>query len=136
MRSRFANLLCISLTAILVGGVALPAIGQTATQNETRPIDPLRYEEDIAAFEAEDAASRPPHSAIVITGSSSNDLLSYIDVATPFLDANCDAMTDIFVEDGLHLNGKGTRIWAGTIRDALMAGEAHHRKPFVTGSNR
>ena len=67
---------------------------------------------------------------------ASNDLLSYIDVATPFLDANGDVMTDIFVEDDLHLNEKGTRIWAATIRDALMAGEAHHRKPYVTGSNR
>ena len=71
MRSRFANLLYISLTVLLVGGLALPAIGQTATQNETRPIDPLRYEEAIAAFEAEDAVSRPRHDAIVITGSSS-----------------------------------------------------------------
>jgi lysophospholipase L1-like esterase len=252
MRSRFANLPCISLTVLLVGGLALPAIGQTATQNETRPIDPLRYEEAIAAFEAEDAVSRPRQDAIVITGSSSirrwhpsiredlapltviprgfggstmqdvlhyidrlaityrpraiviyegdndtgsffvppetiveqfkqivgkvhaalpttriyvlsvkpsvsrravwakaletnemlktvvasNDLLSYIDVATPFLDANGDVMTDIFVEDDLHLNEKGTRIWAATIRDALMAGEAHHRRPYVTGSNR
>ena len=35
-------------------------------------------------------------------------------------------MTDIFVEDDLHLNDKGTRIWAETIRSALMKGEAHH----------
>jgi lysophospholipase L1-like esterase len=53
-------------------------------------------------------------------------LLTYIDVATPFLQSNGEVMTDIFVEDDLHLNDKGTRVWAATIRSALMKGEAHH----------
>ena len=35
-------------------------------------------------------------------------------------------MDDVFIEDGLHLNEKGTRIWAAAIRAALMAGEAQH----------
>ncbi|MCY4637504.1 MAG: GDSL-type esterase/lipase family protein [Acidobacteria bacterium] len=55
-----------------------------------------------------------------------NDLVSYIDVATPFLRADGTVMDDIFIEDGLHLNEKGTRIWAATIKAALMAGEARH----------
>ena len=55
-----------------------------------------------------------------------NDLVSYIDVATPFLRADGKVMDDIFIEDGLHLNEKGTRIWASTIKAALMAGEARH----------
>ena len=38
-----------------------------------------------------------------------NDLVSYIDVATPFLRADGKVMDDIFIEDGLHLNEKGTR---------------------------
>lgn len=55
-----------------------------------------------------------------------NDLLTYVDVATPLLQSNGEVMTDIFIEDGLHLNEKGTKIWAQTIRSALMKGEAHH----------
>ena len=55
-----------------------------------------------------------------------NDLLRYIDVATPFLDASGEVMTDIFIEDGLHLNEKGTRIWAATIKAALMKEEGRH----------
>ena len=55
-----------------------------------------------------------------------NDQVSYIDVATPFLRADGKVMDDIFIADGLHLNEKGTRIWASTIKAALMAGEARH----------
>ena len=55
-----------------------------------------------------------------------DDLLSYIDVATPLLQPDGEVMTDIFVEDGLHLNEKGTDIWAETILQALLPGEAHH----------
>ncbi len=55
-----------------------------------------------------------------------NELVSYIDVATPFLRADGKVMDDIFIEDGLHLNEKGTRIWASTIKAALMAGEGRH----------
>ena len=57
---------------------------------------------------------------------SQNELLTYIDVATPFLRADGKVMDDVFVDDGLHLNGKGTRIWASTIKAALMAVEARH----------
>ena len=57
---------------------------------------------------------------------ASSDLLTYIDVATPFLRADGTVMDDIFVDDGLHLNEKGTRIWASTIKAVLMAGEAQH----------
>ena len=55
-----------------------------------------------------------------------NDLLTYIDVVTPFLGPDGKVMDDIFIEDGLHLNEKGTRIWAATIKAALMAGEAQY----------
>ena len=48
-----------------------------------------------------------------------NPLLRYIDVATPFLDASGKVMTDIFIDDGLHLNEKGTAVWAATILAAL-----------------
>ena len=55
-----------------------------------------------------------------------NDLLTYIDVATPLLRANGEVMDDIFIDDGLHLNEKGTRIWASTVKAVLMAGEAQY----------
>ena len=55
-----------------------------------------------------------------------HDLVSYIDVANPFLQSNGKVMDDIFIDDGLHLNEKGTQIWASTIKAALMEGEAQH----------
>lgn len=55
-----------------------------------------------------------------------NGLVSYVDVATPFLRTDGKVFDDVFIEDGLHLNEKGTRIWAATIKAALMAGEARH----------
>ncbi len=47
-------------------------------------------------------------------------LVYYIDVATPFLRADGSVMTDIFVEDGLHLNDKGNAIWGTAIKAGLM----------------
>ncbi|MDP2285322.1 MAG: GDSL-type esterase/lipase family protein [Pseudohongiella sp.] len=55
-----------------------------------------------------------------------NPLVTYIDVATPFLQADGTVMTDIFVADNLHLNEKGYDIWAATIRAALMQHEAKY----------
>ncbi len=55
-------------------------------------------------------------------------LVYYVDVATPFLQANGNVMTDIFVEDNLHLNDMGNLIWGSTIRAALMPQEARHEK--------
>jgi len=53
-----------------------------------------------------------------------NPLLTYIDVATPMLQPNGEVMTDIFVDDDLHLNPKGYEIWSQAIRDVLMEQEA------------
>ena len=57
---------------------------------------------------------------------AADDRVHYIDVATPFLQADGTVMDDIFIDDGLHLNEKGTRIWAATIKAALMAVEGQH----------
>ena len=56
----------------------------------------------------------------------SNPLVTYVDVATPFLQADGTVMTDIFVDDNLHLNEKGYDIWAATIREVLIANEAQY----------
>ena len=57
---------------------------------------------------------------------ASDSRIHFVDVATPFLQTDGKVMTDIFVDDNLHLNEKGYDIWAATIRQALMAHEAQH----------
>ena len=51
-------------------------------------------------------------------------LVYYMDVATPLLKADGTVMTDIFVDDNLHLNDKGNAIWGRTIKAGLMTVEA------------
>jgi hypothetical protein len=41
-------------------------------------------------------------------------------VATPLLNADGSVMTDIFVDDGLHLNDLGNAIWGAVIKAGLM----------------
>ena len=55
-----------------------------------------------------------------------NPQVHYVDSATPFLKADGSVMTDIFVEDGLHLNPMGNLIWGSVIRAALMPQEARY----------
>jgi lysophospholipase L1-like esterase len=56
---------------------------------------------------------------------AANDpLVYYVDVATPFLMNDGTVMTDIFVQDNLHLNDLGNAIWGATIKAALMPMEA------------
>ncbi len=62
-------------------------------------------------------------------------LVYYVDVATPFLNSDGSAMTDIFVEDNLHLNDLGNSIWGATIKAALMPMEVSLRhSPAVWNS--
>ena len=56
-------------------------------------------------------------------------LITYIDVATPMLDSNGVVRDDIFVADNLHLNETGTRIWAATVRAALLDHEGRYERP-------
>jgi lysophospholipase L1-like esterase len=53
-------------------------------------------------------------------------LVYYIDVATPFLDNNTNVMTDIFIDDNLHLNELGNAIWGSLIKAGLMPMEARY----------
>lgn len=52
--------------------------------------------------------------------------LYFIDVATPLLNSDGSVMDDVFVDDGLHLNVKGNRIWAAAIKSVLMRYEAEY----------
>jgi lysophospholipase L1-like esterase len=57
---------------------------------------------------------------------AADPLLHYIDVATPFMNADGTVMTDIFRADDLHLNDKGYDIWAAAIKEVLMKHEAQY----------
>ncbi|MAJ56408.1 MAG: hypothetical protein CBC67_09910 [Gammaproteobacteria bacterium TMED107] len=56
----------------------------------------------------------------------SDPLVFFIDSASPFLREDGKVMTNIFVEDGLHLNVTGNLIWGSIIRAALMPQEARY----------
>ena len=56
----------------------------------------------------------------------SDPLVFFIDSASPFLREDGKVMTDIFVDDGLHLNATGNLIWGSIIRAALMPREARY----------
>jgi lysophospholipase L1-like esterase len=55
-----------------------------------------------------------------------DELVTYIDVATPMLQPDGKVMTDIFVEDDLHLNPKGYEIWAEAVRAVLVPAEGKY----------
>ncbi len=52
-----------------------------------------------------------------------DERLFYIDVATPMLDRNGLPLLDIFVEDMIHMNDKGYRIWKDAINKSLAQRE-------------
>ena len=64
---------------------------------------------------------------------TSDERLHFIDVAAPFLKANGTVMDDVFVDDGLHLNDKGNRIWATAIKSVLMEIEAEFELARASG---
>ena len=51
-------------------------------------------------------------------------LVYYVDVATPLLNDDGSVKSDIFIDDGLHLNAAGNVIWGATIKAALMPVES------------
>lgn len=67
-------------------------------------------------------------SASLKTIADHDPLVYFVDVAKPFLQGDGSVMTDIFVEDNLHLNEMGNLIWGAAIRAALMPQEARHEK--------
>jgi len=59
---------------------------------------------------------------------ASDPLVTYVDSATPFLEADGTVMDDIFIEDDLHFNAKGNLVWGAIIRAALMPREIRHEQ--------
>lgn len=52
-----------------------------------------------------------------------NPRLTYIDIATPMLNAAGEPRKDIFVKDMLHMNAAGYAIWREVARPVLLAAE-------------
>ena len=50
--------------------------------------------------------------------------LTFIDVATPMLNEAGTPKPDLFIADGLHMNGAGYDIWREVVRPVLLAAEA------------
>ncbi len=129
MRSRFPLALA---AVLLVFGLAHHVEAQAAGQTTPPQIDPLRFAAEIEAFEATDKLSPPPKGAIVLTGSSTvrrwhptleKDLAPLTVIPRGF---GGSVMTDIFVEDDLHLNPKGYEIWSAAVRQVLLPAERKH----------
>lgn len=59
---------------------------------------------------------------------AANPKVYTIDVVSPFMDAQGEVMTDIFIADNLHLNDKGNEIWGRAIKAGLMPVEARYEK--------
>jgi len=47
--------------------------------------------------------------------------LAYVDTATPMLGADGKPRPELFLDDGLHMNAKGYRIWSDLLRDRFAA---------------
>ena len=45
-----------------------------------------------------------------------NKMLTYVDIATPMLNENKTVNKHLFVEDGLHLNDAGYKLWSAVLR--------------------
>ena len=50
----------------------------------------------------------------------SNDLLSYIDIVSPMLDAEGIPRPELFKWDGIHMNDRGYEIWTSIIKSILL----------------
>lgn len=48
------------------------------------------------------------------------DDMCYLDVATPMFNEDGEIRPDVFIQDNLHLNADGYRIWTETIKPVLM----------------
>ena len=60
--------------------------------------------------------------------------LTYVDIATPMLDAKGLVRTDIFTNDNLHLNKEGYVIWRDVLKPILMEREATFELKAVSQS--
>lgn len=57
--------------------------------------------------------------AAIAAWCAEDPLLTYVDVATPMLDAEGNARPELFAADRLHMNAEGYRLWTGILRPVL-----------------
>jgi lysophospholipase L1-like esterase len=57
-----------------------------------------------------------------------NDLLTFIEIATPTLGEDGKTKKEIFKKDKLHMNDKGYDIWTNTIKPVLDKNELKFEK--------
>ena len=57
---------------------------------------------------------------------NADERITYIDVATPMLNADGTPNEALFVSDMLHMNQRGYDIWRDTVAPILRAGELSH----------
>jgi lysophospholipase L1-like esterase len=51
--------------------------------------------------------------------------ITYVDTATPMLGADGRPRPELFVEDGLHMNADGYRLWNEKLRPVLQRERGH-----------
>jgi len=57
---------------------------------------------------------------------SKNELLTYVDVASPMLNENELPRNNIFLEDNLHMNSAGYSIWKNVLKPILLESELNY----------
>ena len=57
-----------------------------------------------------------------------DDKLTFIDIASPMLNEQGFPKAEIFVEDMLHMNDKGYRLWKDAVKPILVEAELGHEK--------
>ena len=53
--------------------------------------------------------------------SKEDDLLTFIDIWEAMLTKEGERIPQLFVEDGLHINAEGYKIWTQLVRNNLMS---------------
>ena len=57
--------------------------------------------------------------SLVAEFAKKNDLVEYLDIATPMIGQDGKPRPELFVEDGLHLNAAGYKVWTEVVRPRL-----------------
>ena len=67
-----------------------------------------------AMWEAMQEANR-----LIENQTTQDDFLEYIDVSTPMLDKDGVVRSELFIDDNLHMNADGYRLWTGIIKPVV-----------------
>lgn len=65
---------------------------------------------------------------LIRTFSTQDELLVYVDVASPMLDERGQPKKEIFEADGLHMNARGYELWSGVLKPILLGREGEYEQ--------